>query len=126
MNILHAMQKFSSQEKCLCHLEEIRWKDNPCCPHCGSIKVNRKSDKVRSHRFNCLDCHSSFSVLSETVFQGTKIPLPKWFLAISMIANAKKSISSCQLARDLDMNRNPLGTVRCELGKQWITKSVSY
>ena len=38
------------------------------------------------------------------MFQGTKIPLPKWFLAISMIPNAKKSVSSCQLARDLDMN----------------------
>lgn len=106
MNILETMTNYNTQEKCLEHLETIRWGESGvCCPHCGSVKVNRKTEKIRSYRFNCLDCHSSFSVLSGTMFQGTKIPLPKWFLAISMIANAKKSISSCQLARDLDMNQ---------------------
>ena len=39
------------------------------------------------------------------MFHGSKIPLQKWILGISMIANAKKSISSYQLARDLDMNQ---------------------
>ena len=35
----------------------------------------------------------------------TQVPLQKWFLAISLIVNAKKSLSSCQLARDLDLNQ---------------------
>lgn len=34
-----------------------------------------------------------------------RIPLQKWFLGIALIINAKKSLSSCQLARDLDMNQ---------------------
>ena len=33
----------------------------------------------------------------------TRLPLQKWFLAISLIANAKKGISSRQLARDLEL-----------------------
>jgi len=48
---------------------------------------------------------SSFNVLSGTIFQKTKIPLQKWFLAIALVLNAKKSLSSGQLARDLDMNQ---------------------
>ncbi|MYF98296.1 IS1595 family transposase [Candidatus Poribacteria bacterium] len=44
-------------------------------------------------------------LLSGTIFQGTKIPLQKWFLAISLMVNAKKSLSSCQLARDLGLNQ---------------------
>ena len=32
-------------------------------------------------------------------------PLQKWFLAIALLTNAKKSLSSCQLARDLDLNQ---------------------
>ena len=40
-----------------------------------------------------------------TIFQKTKIPLQKWFLAIAILLNAKKSVSSYQLARDLDMNQ---------------------
>ena len=39
-----------------------------------------------------------FNVLQETLFQGTQIPLQKWFLAIFLMGNAKKSLSSCQLA----------------------------
>ncbi len=35
----------------------------------------------------------------------TRVPLQKWFLAIGLVVNAKKSISSPQLARDLDLNQ---------------------
>jgi len=37
---------------------------------------------------------------------SSKLPLPKWFAAIFLIVNAKKGISSLQLARDLDVNKN--------------------
>ena len=38
--------------------------------------------------------------------QKTKIPLQKWFLAIGLIVNAKKGLSSCQLSRDLELNQH--------------------
>ena len=44
-------------------------------------------------------------MLSGTIFQGTKVPLQKWFAAIAILLNAKKSVSSCQLARDLDLTQ---------------------
>ncbi len=37
--------------------------------------------------------------------EKTRIPLQKWFLAIGLMVNAKKSISSCQLARDLNLTQ---------------------
>ena len=51
------------------------------------------------------DCHASFNALSGTIFEKTKIPLQKWFMAIGIMVNAKKSVSSFQLARDLDLNQ---------------------
>ena len=45
------------------------------------------------------------TVLSGTIFEKTRLPLQKWFLAIGLIVNAKKSLSSCQLARDLELNQ---------------------
>ena len=72
MNILETMERFSTQAECLHYLEKVRWSDGSFCPHCGSVKVKRKVEKNHSHRFNCLDCHSSFSVLSGTMFQGLK------------------------------------------------------
>ena len=57
-----------------------------------------------------------------TVFHGTKIPLQKWFLAITLIVNAKKSLSSHQLSRDLDLNQKTawfiLTRIRAEMVKK--------
>ena len=65
---------------------------------CGSVDVARKADGQRVGRWNCRDCKSSFNVLSGTIFQGTHLPLQKWFCAIALIVNAKKSLSSHQLS----------------------------
>ena len=45
-------------------------------------------------------------MLQGTIFHKTRIPLQKWFLAIGLMINAKKSLSSCQMARDLEMNQH--------------------
>jgi hypothetical protein len=44
--------------------------------------------------------------LIESRSENTKLPITKWFFAISLILNAKKEISSLQLARDLHVNKN--------------------
>ena len=95
----------SRQEACIEHLETLRWSDKACCPLCGGLVVARKADSERVGRWNCHDCKSSFNVLSGTIFEKTRIPLQKWFLAIGLIVHAKKSLSSCQLARDLELTQ---------------------
>ena len=105
MNLMSIFSKYPDQEACIEHLEKVRWHDNPQCPLCNSTKVSRKGDTGRTGRWNCHGCKSSFNVLSGTIFQKTRIPLQKWFLAIGLIVHARKSLSSCQLARDLDLNQ---------------------
>ena len=105
MCLIDIMRRFPTQESCYEFLESIRYKDGAYCPHCASINVARKREKTRVGRWNCHDCYSSFRVTKGTVFQGTHIELQKWFLAIVFMANAKKSLSSHQLARDLKMNQ---------------------
>ena len=105
MNLIDIFRKFPTEVSCYEHLERVRFGDYPYCPRCGGLKVARKADGHRIGRWNCYDCHTSFNVLSGTIFQKTRIPLQKWFLAIGLMVNAKKSISSCQLGRDLDMTQ---------------------
>ena len=104
MDLIKVFQRFPDHESCIEHLERVRWGDTPACPHCGALSVARKAENDRIGRWNCRECKSSFNVLSGTIFQKTKIDLQKWFLAISLNLNAKKSLSSHQLARDLDLN----------------------
>ncbi len=105
MDLIKVFQRFPDHESCIEHLERVRWGDTPACPHCGALNVARKAENDRIGRWSCRECKSSFNVLSGTIFQKTKIPLQKWFLAISLVLNAKKSLSSHQLARDLDLNQ---------------------
>lgn len=67
--------------------------------------MKRKKDGTRVERWNCHDCKSSFNVLSGTIMERSYIPLQNWLVAITLVVNAKKSISSYQLSRDLEMNQ---------------------
>ena len=105
MNLISVFNQFPDQQSCIAHLEAIRWPEQAFCPQCGSDHVARKAEKAMVGRWNCHNCTSSFNVLAGTIFSGTQIPLQKWFLAISLMVHAKKSLSSYQLARDLELNQ---------------------
>ena len=123
MNLIEVMERFPDQESCIEHLERIRWQGKPVCPHCGSVVVRKKEDGVgRVGRYHCHDCGASFKVTCGTVFHGTKIPLQKFFMAIALVTNAKKSLSSYQLARDLDLKQKAawylLTRIRAEMANK--------
>ncbi len=106
MNLLEVTRRFPDQQACIDHLESIRFAKGAYCPHCGSTEnVKRKKERGRVGRWNCHDCKSSFNVLAGTVMEKTQIPLQKWFVAIVLVVNAKKSLSSYQLSRDLELNQ---------------------
>lgn len=107
MDLLSVMERFPDQESCISHLEKVRWGNDPQCPHCDSFEVYNRGDTNlgRIGRWNCQSCSATFKVTAGTIFQGTKIGLQKWFLAISLVLNAKKGLSSHQLSRDLKLNQ---------------------
>ena len=101
MDLIRIFDQFPDQESCIEHLERVRWGRQPTCPHCGSDRIGHRADGIG--RRNCHACHASFTVLSGTIFSKTRTDLRKWFLAIALVLNAKKSLSSYQLQRDLDV-----------------------
>ncbi len=103
MNIIQIYKQFPTQESCIKHLEKIKWNNIPTCPYC---KSNNSTPMPKEKRHHCNNCNSSYSVTIGTVFKNTKLDLQKWFLAISLVLNAKKGISARQLARDIEVNKN--------------------
>ena len=55
-------------------------------------------------------------------FRGRIFPCRKWFCAIALIVNAKKSLSSCQLARDLNMNQKSAWYMQQRIRAEMATK----
>lgn len=103
MNIIQIFQKFPDQESCIKYLESIKWANGIICPYCGNSNNYPLKKEFRHH---CNSCRKSFSVTVGTIFHDTRLPLQKWFLAISLILNAKKGISARQLSRDLEVNKD--------------------
>jgi transposase-like protein len=94
---------FKDDEAARQHLEQIRWPEGPVCPHCGSVERITKLEG-KSHRpglYKCNACAGHFTVTVGTLFERSKIPLHKWFLATYLICSSKKGISAHQLHRTL-------------------------
>src|ERR1051326_5990061 len=96
-SILQFQKHFNTDEKCREFLEQQRWGTTPACCFCGSTHVTRLKD---GKRFQCKEkeCRKQFSVTVGTIYENTKIPLTKWFLAMYILSNHSKGISSLQLA----------------------------
>ena len=103
MNIVQIFEEFQDEEACLRRLEKTRWPDGAICPYCKAKNNHYIPSELRHF---CYNCRTSFSVTVGTIFHHTHLPLQKWFLAVSLILNAKKGISALQLSRDLKVNKN--------------------
>jgi len=104
MNIIQIFKQFPTQKSCIKHLEKLRWGKTPTCVYCGSTNTNPLNQEGRFRHY-CNGCCKAFNVTVGTIFHGTHVPLQKWFLLISLMQNAKKGLSACQAARDIEMNR---------------------
>jgi transposase-like protein len=98
INLVNLVEKFNSEERCRAYLEELRWPDGVRCPRCDSDKVSRLHDR---DQYDCDSCRYQFSVTSGTIMHDTHLPLWKWFLAVYMMVESKKSVSANQLRRSL-------------------------
>jgi transposase-like protein len=104
MNLIDVTQEFKSDDDCLAYLESMRWPDGVRCPACGCeriSKIRRKpgGENKRTRIYQCLEetCKQQFSATAGTIFNDSHLPLTKWFMALALIVDAKKSISAKQL-----------------------------
>ncbi len=98
MDLIKFHQKFSNEQACRDFLANERWgsSDKAICPHCGCTNTYKYED---GKLFKCAECKKQFSVRANTIFEGSRLPLVKWFIAIYLFSSMKKGISSIDLFR---------------------------
>ncbi|SON56731.1 Transposase [Hartmannibacter diazotrophicus] len=101
-SLFDLMDAFPDEQSCVDHLRSIRWRDGEFCPHCNGGRIYHFSDRKT---FKCSDCRKRFSIKVGTIFEDTKLPLRKWFMAIWLITNHPKGIASTTLAKDLKVTQ---------------------
>jgi transposase-like protein len=113
---------FSTEQSCIDYMTRIRWQDGKFCPYCGSARVYTFKDN-RTHK--CADCRQKFSIKVGTIFEDSKIPLQKWFMAIYLITTHKKGISSIQLGKDIHVTQKTAWFMNHRLREATRTKAFN-
>lgn len=102
-SLMSVIAHFSDLNNCKQFLAEQRWGDDKAvCPYCGK----RHTYKRKDGRYICHECNKSFSVTQGTIFHNSNIKLNKWIIAMYLVSSHKKGISSCQLARDIEISQH--------------------
>jgi transposase-like protein len=102
-NLLTFYTAFATEQQCQDFLAQQRWGNGITCPKCGVIGI--KAYKLASGRLKCAVCRQPFTVRMGSVFEDSKVPLQKWFLAIYICTSLKKGISSIQLSKYLGVTQ---------------------
>jgi transposase-like protein len=98
---------FQDETKAREALEAILWPNGPICRHCGNSDPTMiaKVEGIKcSHRpglYYCNACKGQFTVTVGTLFERSKVPLTKWWMAARMFNSGKNGVSAHEIHRTL-------------------------
>jgi transposase-like protein len=98
---------FHDEDKAREALEAVLWPDGAICPHCGNSdqdKLAKIAGAKKSHRpglYYCNECKGQFTVTVGTVFERSKVPLTKWWMAAHMMNAGKNGVSAHEIHRSI-------------------------
>lgn len=98
--ISEVLKAFPDETTCVAHLEQLRWNGNVVSPFDSYSKVY----PCKNNRYRCRNSGKYFNARTGTIFQSSRIPLQKWFLAIWMVTNQEKT-TSVAMAKDLELTQ---------------------
>ncbi len=98
MDLLEFQEKFVSEDDCIAYLIEKRWPDGYVCEGCGGTEAGYQGGY---RRFQCKYCYRQKSITADTMFHRSQTPLKEWFLAIYLMSQSKKGVSSLELQQHL-------------------------
>jgi len=97
-------------------LERMRWNGHPDCPHCGVIdghyflaprngtsRATRTGAASQRRVWKCRSCRKQFSVLTGTIFHGSKIALRTWLFVIFEMCSCKNGVSAREIERKYNL-----------------------
>jgi len=110
-------QRVTSEAEAYLLLEELRWGGKPeACPHCGEVgrcyylnpangvsRATRTGSTSERRVWKCGGCRKQFSVLTGTIFHGTKISVRTWLLVIFEMCASKNGVSAREVERKYEL-----------------------
>ena len=108
-------------------LEDLRWQGTPVCPHCsatgayfltpknGDSPATRTGAKTERRLWKCKACRKQFSVITNTVMHGTKVPIRTWvFVLLEMVAS-KNGVAAREIERKYQVTPRTAWHMTCRI-----------
>ncbi|MBM6995359.1 transposase [Paenibacillus sp. DXFW5] len=89
--------RYTSEQDCVEALIALKWPNGYICPRCAHPHCSRLTTR-RIPLFECGKCAYQTSPLVGTIFEGTHLPLLKWFQAMELFL-LPDGISAMRLSR---------------------------
>jgi transposase-like protein len=117
--LLEAVSYFSDLKRAHDYFVAVRWPNGVACPRmgCGSADVRaiERTVRFRSKKrcgetetqflWFCKECRKQFTAKVGTIFEDSPIGLDKWLPAVWLLSADRNGISSCELARALQVRQ---------------------
>ena len=100
LSIAQFIQQYGTEARCYRALYKARWPKGFRCPKCDSRPRSKFRRAGRAY-YQCRTCRHQTTLTSGTVFEGSKLPLTTWFLAMHLLTGSKTNMSALELKRHL-------------------------
>jgi transposase-like protein len=103
-SLQEAIVYFANPDNCRDYVVARRWPNGVTCPTCGCNGVKFLANQ---NRWWCPNKHSQqqFSLKTGTIYEESPLGLDKWLTATWLISNCKNGVSSCEVARALNITQ---------------------
>ncbi|MFC5532189.1 transposase [Cohnella yongneupensis] len=93
---------FETEEDCMQALFKVKWPDGFRCPICSNTNCYVTSTR-RLPLYECARCRTQTSLISDTIFRGSRTPLRSWFRAI-FLHTQWRGINALQLSEKINVS----------------------
>lgn len=101
--MIEAVRQFADPQVAHDFFVQMRWPTGVACPlTCGSVRV---AYMPKRRRWYCNDCKGQFTAKVGTIFEDSPIGFDKWLPAFWLLASNRNGISSCEVARALNVTQ---------------------
>ena len=114
LSMAEFMERYGSVEQCEQALMSWRWPQGFACPAC-SASAHSTFRRGTLLYLQCSACRYQASLISGTIFEATKLPLTRWFLAMHLLTQAKNNVSALELMRHLGVSYRTAWLVKHKL-----------
>lgn len=98
MSLTVFLKNYGTEELCQGAVFAMKWPNGFKCRSCGY----KGYCKIKSrYIYQCNRCHGQESIKARTTFEGSNLPLTKWFLGMFLLSQSKNGISALEMKRQL-------------------------